>query len=151
MNKALNDYSKEADRTIYGYSGRLKKIWDEHHPEHTNLTANHLATQAKRIEEKGLLMETRLKKTKAANTQNVNTQEQSEIPADINEEQQENITEELTTEDKEQNERFDDETVAEIILSMKPDWINNFEQYFKVNVHERKYLTRKDRKIEDRD
>ena len=71
LNKALNNYSKEADRTTYGYGGRLKKIWDEHHLEHTNLTANHLATQAKRIEEKGLLMETRLKKTKAANTQNV--------------------------------------------------------------------------------
>ena len=39
--------------------------------------------------------------------------------------------------------------MAEIILSMKPDWINNFERYFKVNVHERKYLTRKGRKIED--
>ena len=94
-------------------------------------------------------METKLKKTKAASTQNVNTQEQSEIPADINEEQQENITEGVTTEDKEQNERFDEEAAAEIILSMKQDWINNFEQYLKVNVYERKYLTRKDRKIED--
>ena len=46
LNKDLYGCSKEADKSVYGYSGRLKKLWDVHHPKHSNHTAKHLATQA---------------------------------------------------------------------------------------------------------
>ena len=44
---------------------------------------------------------------------------------------------------------FDEEALAEMIETIKLAWIGNYEQYIKVDVQERKYLTRKDRKIDD--
>ena len=44
---------------------------------------------------------------------------------------------------------FDEEALAEMIETIKLAWIGNYEQYIKVEVQERKYITRKDRKIDD--
>ena len=73
----LYECSKEADKSVYGYSGRLK-LWDVHHPRHSNLTAKHLANQTKRIQDKGLIMEMKLNTMADANTQNISAQEQGE-------------------------------------------------------------------------
>ena len=43
----------------------------------------------------------------------------------------------------------DKTAVTEMIETIKPTWTDNYEQYIKMDVHERKYLTKKDRKIED--
>ena len=44
---------------------------------------------------------------------------------------------------------FDEEALAEMIETIKLAWIGNYGQYIKVEVQERKYLTRKDRKKDD--
>ena len=145
----MYECSKEADKSVYGYSGRLKKLWDVHHPEHSNFTAKHLTTQAKRIQDKGLIMETKLNTMADTNTQNISTQEQREVPSldNIpNIDQQQQYTQDNDITDRPQ---FDETAVTEMTETIKPTWTDNYEQYIKMDVHERKYLTKKDRKIED--
>ena len=45
--------------------------------------------------------------------------------------------------------RCDETAVTEMIETIKPTWTDNYEQYIKMDVHEQKYLTKKDRKIEN--
>ena len=42
-----------------------------------------------------------------------------------------------------------DDKLNEMIGEIKPDWVNNYEKYFNMNIEDRQYMTKKDRKIED--
>ena len=57
LNKDLYDCYVEADRSVYGYSGCMKTLWDARHPEYSHMTAKHLTTQISRIQKKKLILE----------------------------------------------------------------------------------------------
>ena len=94
-------------------------------------------------------METKLNTMADANTQNISAQEQREAPPLDNipniDQQRQN------TQDNDIIGRpwCDETAVTEMIETIKSTWTDNYEQYIKMDVHERKYLTKKDRKIED--
>ena len=59
LNKVLYDCHLKADKSIYGYRGRIKVLWDEAQPNYSHMSSNHLAMQAKRIIDKELIAETK--------------------------------------------------------------------------------------------
>ena len=58
LNSALYKCHEKADKSQYGYRGRLKKERDKCQSKYTHLTSNHLATQVTRVITKGLIRET---------------------------------------------------------------------------------------------
>ena len=84
LNQDLYRCHIEADKSVYGYSGRLKKLWDQCHPELDHMTSKHLTTQATRILKKGLVKETRI------NTEQVIEQEDNNAEKDQENDKQEN-------------------------------------------------------------
>ena len=146
----------EADKSVYGYSGCLKKLWDQCHPELDHMRSKHLTTQATRIVKKGLVKETRL------NTEQVIEQEDNNAEKDQENDKQENNMEgdnqeqeSRTSSEKQEKdvrpgkERFNEEEILEMVEKIKPEWIRNYEHYLRVEIRSREFITKKDRKIED--
>ena len=48
----------QADKSKYGYSRRIKDLWDQCQPEYAHLTSKHLTTQITRVTAKGLIRQT---------------------------------------------------------------------------------------------
>ena len=80
-----------------------------------------------------------------------NNQEQnSNITVEDNVDQQRNVCgAEANNVKQDTGVEFDEEALAEMIETIKLAGIGNYEQYIKVEVQERKYLTRKDRNVDD--
>ena len=156
LNQDLYRCHIEADKSVHGYSGRLKKLWDQCHPELDHMTSKHLTTQATRIVKKGLVKETRI------NTEHVIEQEDNNAEKDQENDKQENNMEgdnqeqesRSSSENQEKHvrpgkERFNEEKILEVVEKIKPEWIRNYEDYLRVEIRSREFTTKKDRKIED--
>ena len=152
LNKDLHECFLEADKSVYGYSGRMKKLWDNIHPEYAHLTAKHLTTQINRIQKKGLIFNAEDNETPAPagiNRSNIQPEERVETPKTIGDgnSTSENIQTIASSDNRAILEESQD--LTDMINNIKPQWTRNYEKYLNIEVQERKYLTKKDRKIEE--
>ena len=93
MNKDLYECSEKADETVYGYSGKLKKLWDKHCSKYLlDLKAKHLAPQAKPVKDKGLIAEAKIKTNDTTQDNNSTQLQDATITTENNQEQNSNIT-----------------------------------------------------------
>ena len=149
----------------------MKDLWDKAQPDYKHLTAEHLTTQVTRILNKGLIYETRFNITTEdseaiVGTQEVlendnmewkeNTVERDEMESvkqerSHNKEAEGNETDvnDKNPEDEISNKRMDETAVLEMVELIRPAWGENFEYFLKVDLKDRIYTTRKDRRISD--
>ena len=102
--------------------------------------AKHLATQAKRVKDKGLIVETKIKTNDTTQDYNSTQLQDATITVENNQEQNSNITVEDNV-DQQRNVcgaeainvkqdigvEFDEEALAEMIETIKLAWIGNYE------------------------
>ena len=154
LNKDLHRCHLEADKSVYGYSGRLKKLWDKYQPEYAHLNSKHLTTQATRIVQKGLVSETKVeeKKARKSNEPEEHGEDRQEENNDEGLHQNDRVSD---NEENGQNTRqastkqFNEKEVQEMMEAIRPIWMKNYEHYLNVEIKDREFTTRKDRKIED--
>ena len=149
----------------------MKDLWDKAQPDYKHLTAEHLTTQVTRILNKGLIYETRFNITtedseaivgmqEVLENDNVewkeNTVERDETESvkqerNHNKEAEGNETDvnDKNPEDEISNKRMDETAVLEMVELIRPTWRENFEYFLKVDLKDRIYTTRKDRRISD--
>ena len=163
LNSALYKCHEKADKSQYGYRGRLKKEWDKCQSKYTHLTSNHLATQVTRVITKGLIRETSGNAESGKGPGELRAEEENNVEIEQNErlsaETHPNTQSTQTTAETSENHSREgippettpqlEDKLNEMIGEIKPDWVNNYEKYFNMNIEDRQYMTKKDRKIED--
>ena len=164
LNKDLYDCYVEADRSVHGYSGCMKTLWDARHPEYSHMTAKHLTTQIGRIQKKKLILEstqnntqTETERTIVSQKDNSGTNHQKEaenisqaVNATGNPRSHPNVT-------KEQENKFEDgeksaannESLDELVNEIRPEWQKNYNKYLNTTIENREFTTKKDRRIEE--
>ena len=60
MNNDLYDCSDEADKSTYGYSGRLKKLWDQRQQHYKHFESKHLTTEVINLQKKDIDQKNRI-------------------------------------------------------------------------------------------
>ena len=146
----------EADKSEYGYSRRLKKLWDQCHLELAHMTSKHLTTQATRIVSKGLVKETKIDREQVNEWQENNVESELEkgeqengIEGDEPEQENRTSNENHEKDVRPEKERFKEEDILEMMEKIKPEWLRNYEHYLRVEIQNREFTTKKDRKIEN--
>ena len=161
LNKALYDCHLKADKSIYGYRGQIKVLWDETQPNYSHMGSNHLATQAKRIIDKELIAETKRtvpEKNDDKVTEDTNDRDRNEsIRADEQvPQEQPTTTKQKTNEirtartDKHNpkldeghhphDKRVNEEELSRIVDEIRPEWIRNYEKFLSIEIEDRLYL-----------
>ena len=136
----LQCYSKAREDPSIGYTKKMKKLWDELHPEYNFLTEKVLRDQASRVQTNYVVMETEYNETTSNPLQsNIVNNENSDISnrlIDVNDqpESETNGTEQPTIQlsNEQQN----------ILEKMKPIFLNNYDVIKLQSLDERVYSTR---------
>ena len=145
---------------------RLKDLWILEHPELRHLSKNHLAQQARRVVQRGLIKETKNNSSNVDNqdmTRPVQMQEQrtpeeisgsnqndvSDTSNTLKDSQEEcNINSDTQANETENQESTQSETEKRIALKheLKHAWLTNFEKYMNIDAKYREFYTKQDRK-----
>ena len=134
------------------------------------MSSNHLATQAKRIIHKELIAKTKRtvpEKSDDKVTEDTNDRDRNEsIRADEQVPQEQPTTTKQKTNKRHttradkndpkldeghhpHDKRVNEEELGRIVDEIRPEWIRNYEKFLNIEIEDRLYLTKKDRRIED--